>query len=400
MDQFNNRKDKLEIAWMKLVLKGKRFFRTRFGSYLWQIVSSLAILAVTGGIGVFAAYAQTQGSAETYAKEYFNAFMTHGWSVMFKETDLVPSKYINEDSFGKMMNCIVPSRGSEKYEFVDRGTDGTYQLIDVVYRESGSEIDKTMTLYMKKKEEKIALVLNQWEVALTQDIIRNCKISAPSYVTVFFDGVSLTDCPFEEADGVRTYTLDRVLAGTHQLELSTYGTNISYETVFFQESGECYQVQASEYPLNSATTALCGDTAIDIIVNMYTGVLTNGGCESVKELLITDEEKADVDAVYASLLSQISREDGATLVSMSFDSYHTEILEYVPADSLAVAFYFQTTFQAKSGRGEMGGVRENYQGTTESVGIVRFVCRDGNWVPHRVELGCFDYSKPPEEPAT
>ena len=41
----------------------------------------------------------------------------------------------------------------------------------------------------------------------------------------------------------------------------------------------------------------------------------------------------------------------------------------------------------------MSGVRETYQGNAQGEAVVRFELRDGNWVPCRIEMGCFDYSK-------
>lgn len=63
MNEYNSKKDRLEILFMKAGIKIKKFFKTKFGSYLWQLVSSALILAITGGIGVFAAYAKTEGSS-------------------------------------------------------------------------------------------------------------------------------------------------------------------------------------------------------------------------------------------------------------------------------------------------------------------------------------------------
>lgn len=396
MNEYNSRKDKLDILFMKIKIRIKRFLKTKFGSYLWQILSSVLILGITGGIGVFAAYAQTEGSSMSYAKTYFKYFMTHSWSLMYGATDLENSKYINEESFAEMMSSIVPARGSDKYEFVDRGSDGKYHLIDVVYQETGSDVKQTMTLRMKKQEEKSLMILDQWEVCLTDEIIKDCTITAPAGMKLIFDGISLEDCPYtdDEASGLRTYTLDEVLAGKHTLELSGSGTTSAYENFWWEGSRSGYVVQTAEIPLSNDIVTVCSDNAIDIIVGIYTGVLTNTGCDSVKEFFTTDEDKAGVDAVYANMSAEVNREDGSMLVSMSFDSYDTSIVDYVYGQSFGVKFTFGTTFSAKGSRSQLSGVRENYEGSAKGEAVVRFECHDGNWVPCRIEMGCFDYSKP------
>lgn len=299
MNEYNSKKDRLEILFMKAGIKIKKFFKTKFGSYLWQLVSSALILAITGGIGVFAAYAKTEGSSMTYAKDYFKSFMTHSWSVLYGKTDLKNSKFINEESFGKMMNNIVPARGSDNYEFIDRGSDGAYHLIDVVYQETGSDIERTMTLRMKKQEEKSMLIFNQWQVSLEEEIIKNCTITVPVKMSVTVDGVSLADCPYtdDETGSLRTYTLDEVLAGIHSVELTSAGTGSTQESFLWSESRSSYTVQTTELPLSNDIITTCSDNAIDIIVGIYSGVLTNAGCDAVKEFFPSDEDKAGVDAL-------------------------------------------------------------------------------------------------------
>lgn len=398
MNNYTSKKDHIEIMLMKIKLNIQKFMKTKFGAYLWQIVSSILILAIAGGIGVFAAFAKTEGSSMTYAKTYFKYFMTHSWSLMYGETDLDTSKYINETSFGEMMSNIVPNRGSDKYKFVDRGTDGTYNIIDVVYQETGSDVKQTMTLKLKKKEEKELLILNQWEVCLSSEILRDCTVTAPAGMNLALDGISLSDAEYtDDPDtGLRTYTLGQVLAGKHRLEISGVQTKSVYESFIWESSRSGYTVQATDIPLNDDVITLSSDKAIDMIIGMYTGVLTNAGCDSVKEYMTTDEEKAGVDVVYASLMSQVNRDDGSTLISMTFDSYNTEVIDYVYGQTFGVRFTFGTTFTAKEARTQMSGVRKSYNSNAQGEAVVRFVCRDGQWVPSSIEMNCFDYSKPAE----
>lgn len=398
MNNYTSKKDRIEIMVMKIKLKIQKFMKTKFGAYLWQIVSSILILAIAGGIGVFAAFAKTEGSSMTYAKTYFKYFMTHSWSLMYGETDLDTSKYINETSFGEMMSNIVPNRGSDKYKFVDRGTDGTYNIIDVVYQETGSDVKQTMTLKLKKKEEKELLILNQWEVCLSSEILRDCTVTAPAGMNLALDGISLSDAEYtDDPDtGLRTYTLGQVLAGKHRLEISGVQTKSVYESFIWESSRSGYTVQATDIPLNDDVITLSSDKAIDMIIGMYTGVLTNAGCDSVKEYMTTDEEKAGVDVVYASLMSQVNKDDGSTLISMTFDSYNTEVIDYVYGQTFGVRFTFGTTFTAKEARTQMSGVRKSYNSNAQGEAVVRFVCRDGQWVPSSIEMNCFDYSKPAE----
>lgn len=398
MNNYTSKKDRIEIMVMKIKLNIQKFMKTKFGAYLWQIVSSILILAIAGGIGVFAAFAKTEGSSMTYAKTYFKYFMTHSWSLMYGETDLDTSKYINETSFGEMMSNIVPNRGSDKYKFVDRGTDGTYNIIDVVYQETGSDVKQTMTLKLKKKEEKELLILNQWEVCLSSEILRDCTVTAPAGMNLALDGISLSDAEYtDDPDtGLRTYTLGQVLAGKHRLEISGVQTKSVYESFIWESSRSGYTVQATDIPLNDDVITLSSDKAIDMIIGMYTGVLTNAGCDSVKEYMTTDEEKARVDVVYASLMSQVNKDNGSTLISMTFDSYNTEVIDYIYGQTFGVRFTFGTTFTAKEARTQMSGVRKSYNSNAQGEAVVRFVCRDGQWVPSSIEMNCFDYSKPAE----
>lgn len=394
MSEYNSPKDKIEIIIMKIKLKMQKFLKTRFGAYLWRTVSTLLILGIAGGIGVFAAIAQTEGSSEAYAKKYFEYFMTHTWSPMYKVTDLQNSKFINETSFGEMMKLIVPGRGSDEYKFVNRGTDGEYTLVDVVYEETGSDIERVMTLRMHKKKEKTMLVLNQWEVSLSEEIIRDCNITAPSYLELTLDGISLADCEYtDDAEtGMRTYKIDEVLAGNHQVEISAPGAGKLCETFLWQDSGATYTVETTEVALTASTTNVCADMTIDMIIDLYTGVLTDSDYSAVKELFATDEEKAGIDTVYELLGLQInSREDGKVLSSMTFDSYDTTVIDYVCGKSFGVHFVFDTTYEARK-KSKWSEAKTTYGGTAQGEAIVRFVCRDGEWVPTAIEMNCFDFS--------
>ena len=59
-------------------------------------------------------------------------------------------------------------------------------------------------------------------------------------------------------------------------------------------------------------------------------------------------------------------------------------------------FTFETTFSAKGPR-SIVSVRENYDGTAQGEAVVRFTCREGQWLPAGIEMNCFDYTKKPEE---
>lgn len=399
MSEYNSPKDKIEIFFMKVKLKIQKFLKTRFGAYLWRVVSTALILGVAGGIGVFAAVVETEGSSEGYAKKYFDYFMTHTWSPMYKATDLVDSKFINETAFGEMMGTIVPERGSDEFKFVNRGTDGNYTLIDVVYEETDSDIERVMTLRMHKKDEKAYLFLNQWEVCLSSEIIQDCTITAPNYLQLSLNGISLADCEYtdDEETGMRTYKIDEVLSGTHKVEVTAPGGTSVYETFLWQNSGSAYTVQTTEVALGTSATNIYSDKAIDMIIAMYTGVLTGSGIDAVKSEVTTDDEKAALDAVYAALSAQVNQEDGSTLTNMTFDSYTTTIIDYSCAKSFGVHFVFDTTFEAKESRTQISGVRDSYSGTTQGEAVVRFVCRDGQWMPSTIEMNCFDYSEQEEE---
>ena len=96
------------------------------------------------------------------------------------------------------------------------------------------------------------------------------------------------------------------------------------------------------------------------------------------------------------MAAAVNQENGSTLLTMTFDSYDTEVIDYVFGQSFGVRFVFGTTFSAKGSRTQLTGVRQSYEGNTQGEAIVRFECRDGNWVPCRIEMTCFDYSKPAE----
>ncbi len=398
MEKYTSLKDKIEIFFIKIKLKFRKFLRTKFGGYLWRLVSTAFVLGIAGGIGVFAAVAKTEGSSEIYAKKYFEHFMTHAWGAMYKATDLVDTTYINEKSFSEMMNLIVPERGSDQFEFVNRGNDGDYTLIDVLYEEQDSDVERVMTLRMHKKDKKTLLFLNQWEVCLSGDTVRDCTIIAPAYLNLSLDGISLEKCDYtlDEESGLRTYVVDEVLAGNHQIEITAPGAKSIKETFLWQDSNESYVVESNSVELTSSTINRCSDEAIDMVIEMYTGVLTKAGSESVKAYFETDEDKAKIDEVYKKLESQVNKEDGTTLTTMTFDSYDTNVIEYVCAKSFAVKFVFDTTFEAKEERTQMSGVRESYEGKSKGEAIVRFACRDGKWVPVAVGMDCFDYSRQEE----
>lgn len=407
----------------------RRFKKKKYGAIIWQLGTSLLMLAIAAGIGIFLAVGKTKGGPVPFGEKYFGYFANRNWYNMYNDTDIEESKFINRTTFSKVMNEYALEGNITDYEVEVEDRDSEYAIINVKYTmekeaeettsgettveeetaaepvsegetptEAETETEKvegTYKMTLKKQEEKILLFYTTWKGFADAYIIEDCKIEVPSYVTPTFDGIDLSDCYAGENSetGNVIYELDRVFVGTHTIRLTGENIDAREVEVVWEEDNSGYAANAADFGLKAEYKTGIEEQAVNIVVGYYSAVLAGQGADGIKSLLVANEEVySRVDQQYSAMEGEINHSDGRTLINMEISSYSSTIENYQYMSSLTLVFNYTANYNARTGRTVIDGVRKRYEGTNSAVAKVYFQYIDGTWKAVDAEVPCIDYT--------
>jgi len=134
------------------------------------------------------------------------------------------------------------------------------------------------------------------------------------------------------------------------------------------------------------------------VFGLYSNALSEKGIDDLKKYFGDTEDGTQIlKQCYDDLYNDINQENGATLKSMSIDSYTTYRFGYVYPDTVEMRLDFACSYTAKTGRTMINGVRGSYEGNATSSVRVVYKLSGENWIINEIDLKCFNYNPPAEE---
>ena len=416
--------------------KIKKWKKNRIFAIVWQLVTSLLLLALAGGTGILVAVGQMRGGPKVFAEEYFEYYINNNWYNMYQKTEIKESKFINLSAFSQFMSQNAIDGNVTDYDIIVDSRSGDFATVRVKYNmnkeaeaippadeqtqeegtaeESAAEestaqdsaaeentepatlkVSDTYTMTLKKQPENIMVIFTTWKGWADNYIIKNCTIEVPSYAKVTFDGVDISDCAegINEETGNTIYTLDRIFMGNHIIKLEGESIDTITEKVLWEKNNEKYELLQASIPIKEEHRAAMQNKAVEILQAYYASGLADGSADGIKALLLENETGyAHVEEQITALYNEINHEDGRTLISMEITSLRYELTDFVYNDSVTVNMIYDVNYTAKKGRTVINGYRKNYTGKNTAISAVYFKYIDGQWQPVDTAVTCVDYT--------
>lgn len=473
------KEEKKGNIFIRINKKIKKWKKNKIFAVVWQLVTSLLMLALAGGIGIFTAVGQQKGGPKVFAEEYFEYFINNNWYNMYQKTEITESKFINLNTFVAMMSQNAIDGTVTDYEVIVDSRSGDYANVRVKYNVNkkadpvteqttdepnepapeetaeqdpaveatteegqtaaeaaeGSEaqtetsegeaapeqepvedenapqaetpaetqqveapmvnVEGTYTMKLKRQPENVLLVFTTWKGWVDDYIIKNCTIEVPSYASVTFDGMDISDCltGTNEETGNAVYSLDRIFMGQHVIKIEGDNIDTITEKVMWDKDNQKYELVQNTIPLKNEYRESMQSKAVEILQAYYASGLADGSADGIKPLLVESEEAyAHVDEQIKALYNEINHEDGRTLISMEITSLRFELTDFVYNDSITVNMIYDVSYTAKKARTVINGYRKNYSGQNYAIAAVYFKFIDGVWHPVDTSVTCVDYT--------
>ncbi len=418
----------------------RRFRKHKIGGIVWQLVTSLIMLSIAAGIGIFVAVGKVKGGPIPFGEKYFGYFANRNWYNMYNETEIEESKFINRTTFSRCMEEYAIDGNVKDFEVEVQNKTSEYAFIKVTYtaerkKEEVSteeetpaetpapiegetpaevvvpeettapveeetepemeEFEGTHVMKLKRQEENILLFYSTWQGFVDSYIIKNCVIEVPTFITPTFDEFDLTDCyeGVNQETGNAIYKLDRVFTGTHKIKLEGEGIDTKVIDVVWEEHASKYVALQTDFPLKEDEKKSVEEQALNIVVNYYTAALSGNNSDGIKSLILqSDVAHYRVDEQFNNMLSEINHDDGRTLLSMEIAGYNCEIQNYQYRNRLTVVVNYTANYKARGARTVLNGVRKRYEGTNSATATVEFMYTQDGWKVYDAVLNCIDYT--------
>lgn len=367
-----------------------------------SFLGSLMMLVIAGGIGAFVAFSETY-SPEKYVEDYYDCFIQQSYAALYKNSDTKNSEFITSNNFVMMMvNDFAVAEEDKDYSLGKLEADGDFMKATVSCKNPEGDGKITWDLKLEESDEVEYKFFHKWKVNLEDFILKNVRIQAKKGVDVVLDGTNLSELDIEgvtkEVDKkteMVTYTIDRLFMGSHSLVFDYKLTETLDKIVYFDNENKEYVLESA--PLKADTKDKMKDKLVQVVSQMYNSAFAGEGIDNVYPLFIQTEIMTNkLTKVYDSLIADINKEDGATLLSLDITEYEVKFEDYKFDLQTDVTLEYVATFSAKGARSLMSGVRENYEGSNKGKIVVTFKRIDAKWVATNLKMKCLDYSKPPE----
>lgn len=372
--------------------KFRKFKKSKVGGVIWQVFTSLLMLAIAAGIGIFLAIGKVKGGPTVFAEEYFRYYAANNWYQMFNSTEISESRFINQTTFSRYMSQIEIPEEVKSFEVVDVEKDGEYATVKVDYKTVDGK-ERTSTMRLKKQDKNVLLFYSTWKGDAESFIINDCEIRIPDGFVLKFDGEEIEDVKQPAVEGMCTYVFDRMFKGRHTVEISGTGVDTKTVELDWNTDNAAYQITLEELGISEAIKSEISKKSKELLVAYYQAALTKAGADGIKALVTGDETvAAGLDEQYKALLAAINKEDGSMMSSLEISACECAIDQYSYMDSATVTLNYTANYTAKKPRSLVHGVRKTYNGSNTASMTVNFKCVEGVWTISNSNMVCVDYS--------
>lgn len=362
-----------------------------------QLFSSLLLLAIAAGIGIFIGLKETNG-IQKYVNEVKDYIKDNNWIALYNYAERSDTDFINEYFFNEFAGKTYGEIKEVKLGEVQENNDNAIINLNCE-NDDGKTIAEKLTLI--KKPEKNYKFFNQWKIDIDSFIVEECTITVPKDFEVYVDGVGLSEentIKTENGEtGAVTYSVPEIFKGEHVLYLANDLVDVYETTINLDEDKASFVLDTTQLKLIQSETDILKINSENIIQLMYKGVFEKTGIEGLNTYILQDEQvNANLTSIYDGMISAIEPDDGSTLNSMNITGFRDFAMEYQFPDKASVTISFDCSFKARGGRSQVGGIREKYEGTTSSTIKLTFVRNENGWLCNALDMSCIDYSKKEE----
>ncbi len=368
----------------------KQIRRRKWAGIVIDIFINLILFAIAGGIGILIALGKNAGSPEKYAEEYFSFYANQNWQSMYECFEIRESEHVDYDTFVRQMDAdpIYVKESSVKLKKKTKGR----AYIEVSYI-NGDDEEKVLEVVLIKQREKKYKFFSTWKVDPSGFIAENYQIKVPQGTEVTFDGMSAETLPKSTADGYVTYTIRRLFRGEHEIGISTMYIDPYSQSVYVEGNDGQFNLDIKDFAMKSDDIEYVRKTAGDVTFGMYANALAKSGVDDLKGYFVQSESvQTALQECYDALLGEVYKSNGAVLKSINVNERQIYDFAYTYPNEVEVRVDFKCTFEAKTGRTMINGVRGNYSGEAESQVRVIYALDGTEWKIKELDLTCFDYS--------
>lgn len=368
-----------------------------------NLLISLGLLLLAGGIGVFLAFYNTH-SPQKYMDEYYECFLNESYSALFKSSGVKTDTFISAENFTRMMVNEYGYEETDKYSIGEITKDGDFATATVSFVDSETVETVKWNLKLQKSKEKKYIFFNEWNVNIDEFILEDVVLTADEEVEVIIDDINITsediagvNKSLNEETGLVTYTIERIFTGTHSVLFAGKHTVPETELVSFDSENKIYECEMVG-TLPTEDKDVMSDITKKIVVEMYNSAFAEADGTGLVALFSSKEGVSDkVTEVYNLVLAGVNKEDGSMLTSIDITDYSISFADYTYNEQMVTTFDYTAAFTAKTGRTLGDGVRKTYEGTVSAQAKITFEYVDDSWQAVAVDMDCIDYSQPEEE---
>ena len=364
----------------KITIKGVfRFIR--------QMIVSLLLLVVFGGIGIYIAYNSVYGNPDDTLTLLYDNFESNNWKLIYEMSDVEEGDFVNYYTYAYVMNSLLEDVDKTTMVRGETSINGKEVVLDVLYGEGQG---KTYSLTLVEDEvEKNHKFFPVWKLDLEEKIVKDVTIKVPFGYNVELDGINLICCDSTWIGEERMieYHIDRIFAGTHTLEATQIGKEDILLNISFNNDGAACEVSKKEIKHE----AILLENTVAVVFGLYKNALTNVGPDDLKKYF-KEEQQEPFQALYDELYSKINQENGAVLKTLEVENYDIYSGK-ITGTSVQMVIDFDCNFTAKSGRTSTSGLRKDYSGTASSSVKVTYEYIDDTFLISDIEFECIDYSE-------
>ncbi len=363
---------------------------------VFDFLETLVILVIFAFLGIWFAYGKRAGDSEKFVTQYFEYLLTGNYEKMYEMTDIVESKFIDYDSYSKMMESHLIKGGIDKYdiELLEKETDSRTYEIKYVKKD---ETEGTITVKLDRQAEKKYLIFNSWKVNIEDEIVDKYVLGVPVDMNVTLDGKDIEEyVDTESIDGsTRYYELLRIFTGSHNVKISGKNIDALNENIIISHEDTEKVFQLDDFGLNPQVACEIEEYSEYVLGQMFAHALEGVEYSGVEPLFAKSEKaRATILKVYEKMVNWTTGEDGAQIETFEIKKMKDSIYSYNYPDEVVVKVVYSYQYSAKAPRTMLTANQDLLEGKGKEEAYLTFnKNKNGEWKIVRVKINLPDYLK-------
>lgn len=363
---------------------------------VFDFLETLVILVIFAFLGIWFAYGKRAGDSEKFVTQYFEYLLTGNYEKMYEMTDIVESKFIDYDSYSKMMESHLIKGGIDKYdiELLEKETDSRIYEIKYVKKD---ETEGTITVKLDRQAEKKYLIFDSWKVNIEDEIVDKYVLGVPVDMNVTLDGKDIEEyVDTESIDGsTRYYELLRIFTGSHNVKISGKNIDTLNENIIISRHDKDRIFRVDDFEISPQVAEDIEEYSEYVLGQMFAHALEGADYCTIEPLFAKSEKRrAAILKVYEKMVNWTTGEDGAQIETFEIKKMTDSIVDYDYPNEVVVKVVYSYEYTAKAPRTMLTANQDLLEGKGKEAAHFRFKKNDkGEWKIIRVKINLPDYLK-------